>query len=149
MSNGGFACLGFVMGCFMLNASVEFADIPVFIAASYLIAEMGLALYNRYVYREKANSLYMNTSYYKISDDGKYDLAVVYGVGKILIIDIILSMMQIMASTKLALPVFAIALNLWFLSILSGDTNPEQLLSLSKWGTKVVKGIFARKKSKK
>ncbi len=149
VSNGGFACLGFVMGCFMLDASVEFADAPMLIAASYLVTEMGVSLYNRYIYREKTDNLYMNTSYYKISDNGKYDLAVVYGVGKMLIIDVVLSMMQIVASTKLALPVFAVALNLWFLSILSGDTNPEQLLSLSKWGKKVVKGVFARKKGKK
>jgi len=146
MSNGAFASLGFIMGCFMLDAANEFAEVPMLIAVSYLVTEVLIALYNRLICQEKTDFLYMNTSYYKTSDEGKYDAGVARGVLKILAIDVVLALMQIVAYERLAIPVFAIALNLWFLSILSGDTNPEELVSLTKWGKKIVKGVFSRKK---
>ena len=146
MSNGAFASIGFIMGCFMLDAANEFAEAPMLIAASYLVTEVLIALYNRFICHEKTDSLYMNTSYYKTSNEGIYDAGVARGILKILAIDIVLSLMQIVAYERLAIPVFAVALNLWFLSILSGDTNPEELVSLTKWGKKVVKGVFSKKK---
>lgn len=145
-SHGGFQALGFVMGCFMLTSSTEFADAPMCIAMSYLITEVGLALYNHYICGDKTEYLYMSTSYYKTSQDEQYTLGVVRGVLKIMIINVVLSMVQIAAADRLALPVFSVALNLWLLSILSGDTNPEDVISLTRWGKKVIKGAFSKSK---
>lgn len=146
MSNGAFASIGFIMGCFMLDAANEFAEVPMLVAASYLVTEVLIALYNRFICHEKTDYLYMNTSYYKTSNDRQYEAGVARGILKILAIDVVLSLMQIVAYERLAIPVFAVALNLWFLSILSGDTNPEELVSLTKWGKKIVKGVFSKKK---
>ena len=149
MGQGSFGALGFIMGCFMLNASSEFADAPMFIAGSYLFTELAIALYNRFICREKTAELFMNTSYYKTSQDGQYDLGVARGVLKILVIDVVLSMIQIAASERLALPVFTVALNMWFLSILSGDSKPGDIISLSKFGKMAYNGLFKKKSKKK
>ncbi|MBP5698912.1 MAG: hypothetical protein J6W96_05250, partial [Alphaproteobacteria bacterium] len=149
ISHGAFVSLGFIMGCFMLSATTEFAGPSMIIAVSYLITEVGIALYNHFIIRDDQPELYMSTSYYKSSNQGEFEKSVVYGVFKILFIDIILSLAQISASDYVALPIFTIILNLWFLSILSGDTKPEELLSITKLGKKAIWGIFSKKKDKK
>lgn len=145
MSHGAFSCFGFLMGCFMLNAATEFADAPIFIAASYLFTEVFVAFYNHVICRDKTAELYMSTSYYKISQDGQYDLSVARGILKIIVIDIVLSIIQIAASERLALVIFSVAFNLWFLSILSGNTRPSEILSLTKFGKMAVKGLLKKK----
>jgi len=145
MSHGAFSCFGFIMGCFMLNSASEFADASMIIAASYLFTEVAVALYNRFICREITTDLYMNTSYYKISDNGQYDLGVARGVLKIIVIDIVLSVIQVAASERLALVIFAIALNLWFLSIFSGNSQPSEFFSITKLGKMAVKGLFGKK----
>lgn len=149
ISHGAFVSLGFVMACFMHSAATEFAEASVFIAASYIVTEIFISLYNHFIMRDKAPDLTMSTSYYKSSNDRQFETGVVRGVLKILLIDIVLSLMQIAASERFALPFFAIMLNLWFLSILSGDTKPEELFSLSKIGKRTIKGLFSKKSSKK
>lgn len=146
LSNAAFVSLGFVLGCFMLNGAVEYAESSMFIACSYLFTEVVIVLYQKLISRGEAESTYMQTSYFRISEGGKYELGVIYGVMKILFIDIVLALIQIASTERLAFPVFAVALNMWFLSILSGDTNPEELLSISRWGKNVVKGVLAKKK---
>ena len=146
MSNGAFSALGFIMGCFMLNASNEFAEAPMLIAVSYMITEIFATLYNRFINQEQKDYLYMNTAYYRISQNKSYEAGVARGILKILAIDAVLALMQIVASERLALPVFAVSLNLWFLSILSGDTQPEELVSLTKWSKKLVKSVVSKKK---
>ena len=64
---------------------------------------------------------------------------------KIFFVDACLALFQMAAHERLALPVFATAINLWFLSILSGDTKPEELLSFSRWSKNTVKGILDKK----
>ena len=44
MSDGAFASLGFILGCFMLNVSVEFSEASRFIAVSYMVVEICTAL---------------------------------------------------------------------------------------------------------
>jgi UDP-N-acetylmuramyl pentapeptide phosphotransferase/UDP-N-acetylglucosamine-1-phosphate transferase len=149
LSHGGFQALGFVMGCFMLTCSTEFADAPMCIAVAYLITEMGIAFYNRYMCGDKADYFYMSTSYYKTSQDEQYTLGVLQGILKILAINVVLSMIQIAAADRIALPVFSVVLNLWLLSILSGDTNPEDVISLTKWGKKAIKSAFSKSKKAK
>lgn len=148
ISHGAFVALGFIMACFMHSAATEFAEASVFIAASYLITEIFIAFYNHFIVRDKAPDLTMSTSYYRSSHEGQFASGVARGVLKILLIDIVLSLMQIVSSERFAMPFFAIMLNLWFLSILSGDTKPEQLFSLSRIGKKAIKGIFSKKSSK-
>lgn len=149
ISHGGFSAFGFIMGCFMLTSATEFADAPMCIAASYLITEVGVAFYNRFICGDKAEYLYMSTSYYKTSQDEQYSLGVARGILKVLTIDVVLSVLQIAATARFALPVFSIALNLWILSILSGDTNPEDVISLTKWSKKAIKGVFSKSKKEK
>lgn len=149
MNHGAFAALGFIMGCFMLNCSAEFCDAPIFIAASYLFTEFFIALYNHFICRDNTPDLYMSTSYYRVSQNGQYDLGVARSVLKIMVVDIVLSLTQIVASERLAIPVFSIALNLWFLSILSGDTNPESMLSLTKLGKMAFNGLFKKDRKHK
>lgn len=149
LSNGAFASLGFILSCFMLNGATEFAEAPMFVAASYLFTETGIVLYRRFITRLSDDTGYAETSYFRISQDGKYETAVVRGILKILFIDFVLALIQTASAERLAFPVFSIALNLWFLSILSGDTNPEELLSISRWGKNVVKEAWAKKKNNK
>lgn len=149
LSNGAFASLGFILSCFMLNGATEFAEAPMFIAASYLFTETGIVLYRRFISRVSDENGYKQTSYFRISEDGKYETEVVRGILKILFIDIVLALIQTASTERLAFPVFSIALNLWFLSILSGDTNPEELLSISRWGKNVVKEALTKKKNNK
>jgi len=149
ISHGGFSSLGFVMGCFMLTSSTEFADASMCIAASYLFTEVGISFYNHYLCRDQADYLYMSTSYYRTSQDEQYTLGVARGILKILVIDVVLSVMQIAAISRLSLIVFSIALNLWLLSILSGDTSPEDVMSLTKWSKKAIKGFFSKSPKEK
>lgn len=149
MSNGGFSAIGFIMGCFMLHGAVEYAEASMFISASYLIVELGKVLYDRYIYGKKFEYDFMGTAYFQISQDGKYEKGVILGILKILIVNLVLAMIQIAASERFALPMFAVALNLWFLSILSGNTKPQEILSLTKLGAKATKGIFTKKKGNK
>ncbi len=149
MSDGAFSAFGFIMGYFMLNGAVEYAEVPMFIGASYLFAEAGAAFYRRIWDKSSIDRGFIYTTYFQISNDGKYDKAVAFGVIKILFVDIVLAVIQTASVERLAFPLFAIALNIWFLSILSGDTKPEELLSISKWGRKAVKGVLSAKKNNK
>jgi UDP-N-acetylmuramyl pentapeptide phosphotransferase/UDP-N-acetylglucosamine-1-phosphate transferase len=148
ISNGAFVALGFIMSCLMLSAATEFAEASIFIAASYIVTEIFVSFYNHFVIRDKSPNLSASTAYYKSSHNGEFESGVARGVLKILLIDIVLSLMQVAASERFALPFFAVMLNLWFLSILSGDTKPEELFSLSKFGKKAIKGLFSKKNTK-
>jgi UDP-N-acetylmuramyl pentapeptide phosphotransferase/UDP-N-acetylglucosamine-1-phosphate transferase len=149
MSNAAFSSLGFILGCFMLNGVVEYSDASMFIACSYLFTEVIIVLYNRYMKNQKEDSLYMNTSYFAISEDGKYEYGVVLGIIKILIIDCVIALIQVVSYERLAFPVFSIAVNIWLLSILAGNTVPTNTLSVSKLGLKLVKSAVSKKKSSK
>ena len=146
VSHGAFATFGFLMGAYMLNAATEFAEVSMIIASAFLVTEIVSALYNRYICNNKTPELFMNTSYYRISNDGEYEIGVVRGVLKIVVINVVLALVQISASDRLAMFVFSIALNFWFLSVLSGDSKPEDLVSLSRWGKNLFKSIFSKKK---
>ena len=148
ISHGAFVSLGFIMACFMHGAATEFAEASVFIAASYLITEIFVSFYSHFVLRDKTDNLSLSTAYYKSSQSGQFESGVAQGILKILLVDMVLSIMQLAASERFALPFFTVMLNLWFLSILSGDTKPEQLFSLSKVGKKAIKGLFSKKSSK-
>ena len=148
MSVGGFSSFGFILGCFAINCSTEFAETPIFITLAYLVTEFFIAIYNRYICFDKKEDLYMNTYYYQISDEGKNELAVVRGVLKIVAINVILSIFQVAAQDRLALPFFAVALDLYFLSILSGDNTPVKYFSLTQMGARTIKGIFSKRKNK-
>lgn len=149
ISDGAFSAFGFIIGYLMLKGAAEYAEASLFIAASYLFTETVLVLYRRYILRLPCIRGFMCTSYFLISDDGTYEQGVVRGILKIFIVDIVLATIQIAATERLAFPVFSIALNLWLLSILSGDTKPEELLSISKWGRNAVKSVLAKKKNNK
>lgn len=147
MSNGAFSALGFILACFMIDASVEFSDASMFIAAAYLFTELGCVLYNRFILNQPREYWFMNTFYYRLLELGASEKTVAFSIAKILLVNILLAIFQIAAYERLALPVFSVAFNLWLLSILSGDTKPEELLSFSKWGKNVVKGVLAKNKN--
>ena len=90
----------------------------------------------------------MNTSYYKTSEDGKYDLGVCRGVLKILVIDVVLTLPQIWATDQHALLIFTVLFNLWLLSILSGASKPQPMFSVAKLGLKAISGTFKKKQPK-
>lgn len=146
ISNGGFSALGFIMACFMLDASVEFSEASMFIAAAYLFTELGCIFYNRFILQQKHEYWFMNTSYYRLLELGAPEKSVAFSIAKIFLVNILLALFQVAAYERLALPVFAVAFNLWLLSILSGDTKPEELLSVSKWGKNVVKRVLSKNK---
>lgn len=144
LSNHAFEALGFIMASFMLSGAEEFAEAPIAIAGSLIITEVLFALYDRYMNYNKTEALFMNTSYYKTSQDGKYDLGVCRGVLKILIIDVVLALAQILATDQYALLIFTVLLNWWLLSILAGTSKPQPMFSVTKWGFKAVSGIFKK-----
>ncbi len=147
ISNGGFSALGFIMACLMLDASVEFSDASMFIATAYLFTELGCAFYNRFILYKKHQFWFMDTFYYRLLEMGASEKSLAFSIAKILFVNLILSLFQIVAYERLALPVFAIAFDLWLLSILSGDTKPEELLSFSRWGKNTLKYIFKKNKT--
>lgn len=149
MSSGAFSAFGFILGCFMLNGAVEYAEASLFIACSYLFTEVLQFLYRRYIERKFTKQSFMTTSYFLISNNKKYEYDTVIGVGKILVVNVILSIIQIASAERLAFPVFSIALNLWLLSILSGDTKSEELLSVSRWGKNAIKNVLTKKNNSK
>lgn len=148
MTNGGFTAIGFVLGCFVINMSVEYADASMFIACSYLFTEVGFVIYNRFLLNQKEEYAFMNTKYYSISNDGNYEDYVVKGTLKIFAVNVFLAVLQITANERLALPFFSVMLNLWLLSIISGETKPEDVMSITKIGFKSVKRIFGRDEKK-
>lgn len=148
MSNAGFSAIGFVLGCFMLNSVVEYSDASMFIACSYLFTEVIRAFYNRYILNQKAEDLSLNTYYYEIYEASKYELGVVLGIIKILIIDCVLALVQVVSYERLAFPIFSILVNFWILSILAGKTSPSSTLSVSKIGLKLVKTAVSKNKKK-
>ena len=147
ISNEGFASLGFVLACFMLQASVEFAEVSMAIAAAFLITELGCAFYHRFILMQKREYFFMNTTYFKLYELGADEKAICISILKILLLNILLAFIQTVSYERIALLVFAIGLNLWYLSILSGDTQPEELLSISKWGKKIIKASLGKKTS--
>ena len=149
MNNDAWSAFGFILGCFALNLSVECSEASMFIALSYLFTEVVLAIYNRYILGQKTNYLYMNTSYYTISNDGEDEKRVVYGVLKIFIVCVFMALTQTIAVERIALPVFSVALNLWFLSILSGQTKPDGFFSITKYGYRFVKKALLPNKEHK
>ena len=87
----------------------------------------------------------MNTEYYRISNNGELESYVVRGCLKIFMINIVLATIQITASERFALPFFSVMLNLWMLSIISGETKPEELMSITRIGFRSMKKIFGKK----
>lgn len=149
MNTGAFSAIGFILGCFMLNGAVEYAEVSMFVCASYLFTETILAIYRRIGDNSKDKVGFMRTSYFQIFSNGGNETAIAWGVGKIIFVDLVLAIIQTASVERLAFPLFAVALNVWFLSILSGDTKPEELLSISKWGRKTVKEVLGKNKKQK
>ena len=146
---GGFSSIGFIMACFMLDMSVEYSEISMMIAVAYLLTEVGFALYNRIILNEKYEQDFLYTSYYKISNAGEYEKHVVYGIFKIFIINIVLAIMQTVATERVALLVFSIAVNIWMLSVVSGEAKFSDVFSVTKWSFRGVKKIISKKSVKK
>ena len=149
MSQGAFLGIGFVAANFLLLGACEYADGSVFIASSFMFTELMCALYNRFIFGNATEYLFMNTYSFRISQEGKYELVTIQRIIKIFVINGVLAVIQVFAPDRLALPLFSILLNLWFLSILSGDTKPEQLLSVTDWSKKSIKKLLVRKNNKK
>ncbi len=149
LSNHAFEAIGFIMATFMLLGAEEFAETPLAIAGSFIITEVLFALYDRYMNYNKTEALFMNTSYYKTSEDGKYDLGVCRGVLKILVIDVVFSLTQILATDQYALLIFTLLLNWWLLSILAGTSKPQPMFSVTKWGFKAISGVFKKEEKEK
>ena len=146
VTNGGFSALGFILACFMLDMSVEHSETSMFIASSYLFTEIGVYLYSRFILNEKYEFSFMHTKYYKLSNDGEYENYIVVSLLKIFAVNILLSYMQIYTSERIALPVFAVALNFWILSIISGETKLGDVFSITKYSIRGVGKIFSKKK---
>ena len=149
ISISAFEALGFIMACLMLVAAEEFAEAPICIAGAYIITEILFALYDRYINNNKTDALFMNASYFKTSQDGQYDVGVARGIIKILIINTILALTQILAKDQYALPIFAVLLDFWLLSVLSGDSKPQSMFSITKWGINSVSGLLKKDKETK
>lgn len=146
VTTGGFVAIGFILACFMLNMSVECVEAPMFISCSFLFTETSIVLYNRYILNQKEEYSYMNTSYYKLSNYGEYEQYVVRGVVKIFIVNIALALLQLYSFERIALPVFSIAINLWMLSILSGETSPTEVFSITRTGFKTLSKLVKHNK---
>ena len=149
ITTGGFAALGFILACFMLNMSVEYAETSMFIACSYLFTETALAMYNKYIKNEKEEYSFMNTSYYKLSNYGEFEQYVVKGVLKIFAVNIALALLQVSSPERVALPVFSVAINMWVLSILSGETSPTEVLSVTRTGFRTLSKLLKNNKKEK
>ncbi len=149
LSQGAYSALGFVIACLMLNASVEYAESSMFVAASFLITEILVFVYNRFILCIKTSWGFMNTSYYKISNEGEYIAEVLNGLCKIMFVNILLAVAQIHCTSRVAFPVFSIFANFWFLSILAGDAKPMPLLSITRIGGAALGSIFKKKINKK
>jgi hypothetical protein len=130
----------------MLNAAGEYAEVSMFVAASYLFTEVGIALYNRFIANMHEDHPFMYTSYFQISKDGEYTSGVLVGIIKIFALNIVLAVIQIAGTERLAFPVFSVALNLWYLSILSGQSEAQPFFSITRIGFNMVKGVFSKKK---
>ena len=148
LSQGAYSALGFVIACLMFNASVEYAESSMFVAASYMITEILVFLYNRFILGSKTRWGFMNTSYFKLSGEGEFTLEMISALYKVMIVNIILSIAQVYCPSRLAFPVFSIFTNLWFLSILSGEAKPIQFLPISRIGYNFL-GDLIKKKGKR
>lgn len=148
LSQGAYCSLGFILACLMFNASVEYAESSMFVAASYLITELLVFIYNRFLLGIKKSWGFMNTLYFKISKEGEFTNEVLSGLCKIMLVNIVLSVAQVYCPSRIAFPMFSIFTNLWFLSILSGDAKPIQFLSITRIGGTALGYIFKNKTKK-
>ena len=142
ITNGGWGAIGFVLASFMLYGCTEQAEVSMIIACSYLFTEVGIALYNRVILNKKRELGYMYTYYWEIANEDEYDKPVVIGVMKIFFIDMLLALFQLVAYERIALLVFAFAINLWMLQVLKGEAEPLRFFSITRWSANKVKGIF-------
>ena len=149
ITTGGFASIGFILACFMLNMSAECAEAPMFIACSYLFTETGVVLYNRYIMNEKEEYSFMNTSYYKLSNYGEHELFIVKGLLKIFVANILFALLQTSSQERIALPVFSVAINFWILSIISGKTSPTEVLSITRTSFRTLSKLLKNNKKDK
>jgi UDP-N-acetylmuramyl pentapeptide phosphotransferase/UDP-N-acetylglucosamine-1-phosphate transferase len=149
LSQGAYSALGFIIACLMFNASVEYAESSMFVAASYLITEILVFMYNRFILGIRKSWNFMHTSYFKLSNEGKYTEEVINGLCRIMIVNIVLAVAQIYCPSRVAFPVFSIFTNFWFISILSGEAKPLQFLSITRLGGAALGSIFKKKTTKK
>ncbi len=148
LNTGAFDAIGFFMACFMLKGATELNETSMLISVIYIFVEIGIVFYNKHICNIKISPNYKNTSYYKISEDTKYELETIKGIIKIFIINFILAIIQTRANERLSIPLFAACLNLWLLSILSGNSQNIQVFSLTQMGAKTVKKIINKSKNK-
>ena len=149
VTNGGYSALGFILAYFMMNMSIEHSEVSMFIASSYLFTEIGISLYNRFIMNEKYEQAFMYTSYYKLSNEGEHESYVVTSLIKLFIVNIVLSCMQLFTAERIALPFFAVALNFWVLSLISGDSKLSDVFSITRYSIRGLGKVLNKNKNKK
>lgn len=149
LSQGAFSALGFIIVCLMFDASVEYAESSMLVASSYLITELLVFIYNRYLLGIKKTWGFMNTIYFKLSNEGEFTNAILSALYKIMIVNIILSIAQIYCYSRIAFPIFSVLANFWFLAILAGEAEPLRILSISRMGVSIFGGLLRKKQNNK
>ena len=116
LNTGASLSMGFLLSCFMLKANAEMAGSSVLILFSFIIAELILSAYRRYILRSEETNLALNTSHFIAYQQVLNGAPVYVLVLKIGIINGALALFQLYSENAFSLPVLALVINLWMLS---------------------------------
>ncbi len=125
LSDGACCSASFLLSCFFLYASCEFAGPSMLILSTYFIAEILWCVVRRYVLRLKETYLYNNTAYFSSYMKDISISAILISVIKIGIVNVIFATFQVYAINSFSIPVFSLVVNLWLLNMLYNAGEKE------------------------
>ena len=128
LSDGACCSAAFLLCCFFVCASCEFAGPSVLVLLAYIFAEILWVVVRTYILRIKEPYLSNNTAYYSsyVKDINIY--AILVSVAKIGVINIIFSAFQVYSINSFSIPVFSLVVNLWLLNMLYNAGEKELTL---------------------
>jgi UDP-N-acetylmuramyl pentapeptide phosphotransferase/UDP-N-acetylglucosamine-1-phosphate transferase len=122
------ACLsiGFLFGCLSLEGCAELAAPSLWILWAYPMAEFLWMFVSRYLLRQRESEFYENCGYWSLLSKGVEPAALLLGISKILLINLLLAFFQLYAPNPYSLPMFALVADLWFLYTMHRVSSPSK-----------------------
>lgn len=116
---------GFILACILLQGAIEFAGSSMIVLCMYIVAELTFALVNRYFFHQDRANFQENTSYWNTFNEGVEIRAMTFGIFRIMVINLILSLFQLYIPNSYSMLIFAFIVDLWLMNIMyraSGGT---------------------------
>lgn len=128
LNNGACAAAAFVFSGLLIDGALEMAGPSMVILIMYALSEGMWSIVCRYILGIKRLDWSDNTTYMSVADKGASIDAINTAVIKIGLVNVMLAGFQLFAVNAFSIPLFALAVNLWLLSMLYNADNKKQSL---------------------